>query len=830
MLRFLPCLSIIPSRDPCTMPFWWPFGRKRRKNKKNKEAKRAATEPSVISEKGPITPQKAQPGSAPETRRTSNYRADTHDSSRTASRIVSHQGSKEKVGPSPRTAHSPIRTPVRERSAEDITALPVNKLLEQSPHLRPARVFCMFTHPTNRVTMRSLSLATPQSPTSTQSKRSATDQGPTRSRSNKKRKDVHERQLQGNAASSPIPIPKRPGTESGGLLRRESKRLRGDLRDESVISLPTAASVRSSVSVMSDNHFEVGSVDVFSPRPTIRYSLQSQFVSGALRSAAQSRTDSRWERSTPTRSVLRESKTIDQLADDFDAGTLKDLMERDQRRRERKRKAEEDRARRRLERHAAKAEAASSSKPVGRSRSRRRDRGEQPGRNAEGLGLTGVEAGPSSPTLARQRSGDVHDEKEPIKTTEDLSQPDPFKETASERASPVEEPVVEQAREVRYSQASVSPPASPLRQHTRKPSNLSQAADPRSASVTNVAETIVDPSRRASDTGTRRGSTLASLFRRSAPSVKRAFDDRGRAPSEMSFSNTSRESMRGQLPPAHLRERPPPVRARSGTPTRTKSKFREDLPELPISPPDSRVQSPEAPEQPAALSARQRSKLPEGSRLNTELRESREEHRDSMGSNPPLSAAATLSQSLASVDSEGSWLSSGRPRKRTSQQMTTGAGTGEEQQGEPFRSDSPTKTDQPESRLSSLRAALSTHEEDEDQTGPGQEEGDERVVRGEVARQPTVVHNQGRARSREGLLRQFNEDKGEEQTAAAVAEEHSPASQESLGEQHSPTITEEARHARHLSSGSAKLLDIPARRASVMSQSSTPPPPASHSQ
>lgn len=120
------------------MPFWWPFGRKRRKARKAKEAKRAATEPSVISEKEPITPQKAQPESAPETRRTSNHRAETQNSSRTASRTASHQGSKEKIGLSPRQTHY-IRTPVHERSAEDITTPPPRKNVENSPHLRPVK-------------------------------------------------------------------------------------------------------------------------------------------------------------------------------------------------------------------------------------------------------------------------------------------------------------------------------------------------------------------------------------------------------------------------------------------------------------------------------------------------------------------------------------------------------------------------------------------------------------------------------------------------------------------------------------------------------------------
>ena len=630
--------------------------------------------------------------------------------------------------------------------------------------------------------------------------------------------------------SSPIPIPKRPGGESKGLLRRDSKRLRDDLRDESLISLPAAASVRSSISIMSDNHFEVGSVDIFSPRPTIRHSLQSQFVSGALRSAAQSRTDSRWERAPPSRSALKESRTIDRLADDFDAGTLKDLMERDERRRERKRKAEEDRARRRLERHAARAEAAEQAGERPRSRKKQKERIDA---QHDGLGLTGVEAGPSASKEPRRRSEEKQAEREPVKTTEDLSQPDPMNDQESTQASPLDDAILETAKAIRYSQASLSPPTSPTQTHGRQRSSLSQAVEPGPATATSGTSPENDTDKGASAASARRGGAIASLFRKSAP-PKKGSREQVRPASEMSFSNISRESMRMQAPLARPREVPPPVRVGSGAPSRTRSKFREDLPELPLSPPDSRMQSPETPEIPSvSLSARQKDKLPEETGLDTDVGE----HRDSTGSFAPPSAAA-LSQSLASVDSEGSWLSSGKPRKRTSQQLTGTSGIlgdSPAQGGGHFRSSS-LGTDRADSRLSSIRAPPSVQEyEGENPFEPeSRPSGDaELITRGDVARQPTVVHlhREGRTKSSEGLLKQFNEGEeteGGEKTGSPTTPDQSPTGGESLDEPGaSPPKPEQAQHARQMSGGSARLLNIPARAGSVRSSmaSATMPSP-----
>ncbi|KAF2103378.1 hypothetical protein NA57DRAFT_72353 [Rhizodiscina lignyota] len=217
------------------------------------------------------------------------------------------------------------------------------------------------------------------------------------------------------------------------------------------------------------------------------------------------------------------------------------------------------------------------------------------------------------------------------------------------------------------------------------------------------AQTSRSSSRRSS-----RG--FISFFKR-GPSLRNREPERGRTittPSDVSLSNPSRESMHRYHLPSNIltstvsetspprqplshstsqAQRPSTVgrtgsasttattsrhRDRSGTPVRTMSKFREDLPELPLSPPDSRMTSPAPDLPPSALAVRRGLSSAGIGKLNFDpglpfLSDSRS------GSNAPslenedkaLKSVGLMSTSLASVDSEGSWLS-GKPSKKVS--------------------------------------------------------------------------------------------------------------------------------------------------------------------
>jgi len=93
---------------------------------------------------------------------------------------------------------------------------------------------------------------------------------------------------------------------------------------------------------------------------------------------------------------------------------------------------------------------------------------------------------------------------------------------------------------------------------------------------------------------------------------------------------------------------------------------------------------------------------------------------------------------------------------------------------------------------------------------------------GAVARQPTVVHHQTRAKSREVLLtdyRNFSDDSSDDDSAKAspmslrkdsfgADDEEKPVAQ---GIQRATSVSLDRHHARHVSAGSAKLLDVKPR-------------------
>lgn len=680
-----------------------------------------------------------------------------------------------------------------------------------------------------------------------------------------------------------MPLPqKRSAGQSQGLLRRDSKKVKGGLnrhfeRPTSNISLPLQDSIHSSMSGGSETRaWRVSALDLFSPRPKIRCSVSSAPYSTGTRispitALEKYSTEKELEMATERKKAKRSSR-IDDLADTLDAGALRQILERDQRRKEAKRKARDERMKRKLERQAEKqraveqraAEAAGA--PL------------TPHRNASAPVGLGIESQTADPMEDVRPSTPPSQSKQAQETVQEVAQlPTPMD-------SPSEEPVIADAKEIRYSRASMS--STPLG-HVRGPSNVSELPallselvkaeqseppaplpkesihDFRSSGSLHPVETMntAAPSRkdstrrRSSETG--RLAAFASLFRRG----KRNSRDQVRvASSEGSFSNASRESMSRQPIPAHLvgpapqpLTEPIQIRRPSGAPRRTMSKFREDLPETPISPPASRVQSPEVPST-SAIAARRRSR-PSDLRLASASPSPDAPRTDSPVS-PGVPETGIMSQSLASVDSEGSWLS-GKPMKRRSNKSHMRSSVGSsygyrkndefnnsyEELGIPDDEYFKRLTPQPDERRSSAQssdhlgrkasstamAAITPLEEDEDVLPPVESStSDESLVKHTVGRQPTVVYRQPRVKSTEGLLSFYQAEKStpeEEEPPAhkeSEAEILEPESPMSEGE---PAVVHRAKsidlgkhHSRQLSAGSARLLDIPARRSSVTSK------------
>ncbi|KAF1846805.1 uncharacterized protein K460DRAFT_283050 [Cucurbitaria berberidis CBS 394.84] len=767
-------------------------------------------------------------------------------------------------------------------SVEDITALPLQRCLENSPHLRPVTQepgaipynFHSASHASLPPSARDRGkLQRPQS----LRRDPAPDSSLVRRKSSKKRKDHdHVREEEIRAMSFPMPQ-KRPAANSGGMLRRDSKKVKGALnhrfeRPTSNVSLPLQDSIHSSMSGNSDlRAFRVSALDMFSPRPTIRFSLGSQHYGERTSPNTYSeKTDLRRERrpiSSGDDKQSKRSSRIDDLADTLDAGALREILERDKRRREKKAKADDERLRRRLERRAEKQHAAE----VG---------GTPATPRREAMGVVGLGIDKAPPTPMEDVRPSTPPQPQWVETLPVTPSGQDNTQLPSPLDSPIEEPVVSDARAIRYSRGSII--SGPV--HTRGPSNVSQLPElisEKQAQETHLAfiEQAHDPTRsgslhpvdtvdttatskrgsmsarRRSSEGRRMG-VFASFFRRG----KRNSQDQGRTtPSEISFSNTSRESMSRQPLPAHLvgtSPATPPIQIRrpSSVPRRTMSKFREDLPEFPLSPPDSRVQSPEVPST-SAIAARRRSQVP--SDLRVQSVSSQTGARSDSPVSPGAPVGNIMSRSLASVDSEGSWLS-GKPIKRASNrsQMRLSIASSAVQPNPDFNNsyeelgmadDEYFKrlTPQPDERrrsghssdilgrkASSSLMALEVAAESDEEVEPIEptsaripSDTHEELVHTVIGRQPTIIHRQPRVKSTEGLLSMYTDDKPSLQENTSRVSGAEPATPESPSSETEPVLIQRAKsvdlgkqHTRHLSAGSAKLLDIH-KRSSATSHS-----------
>ena len=552
---------------------------------------------------------------------------------------------------------------------------------------------------------------------------------------------------------------------------------------------------------------------------------------------------------------------VEELADDLDAGGLRELMERDRRRREKRKKSEQAKLQKMLERKADKQKLEETDKQKVLEDAEKKDTG-------NGLGI--VEAPIPQQGASRAQDGGISSPNRdatasPASWLQDPSQEhlprpvdsrfhDPNSESRLDLVTPTsekEEPIIETAKAIRLSQASMSPPNSPaLSKQALGPSNLSNVHVPPEEPQEHVLGSP-DPTRlqppepgRDPDTSGRLTGAWNSFFRRSGTKVAKDSSEKDRAtPSE--FSNTSRESF------ARQQKAPPPVvqrsfkrKASSGIPQRTMSKFREDLPELPISPPESRIQSPELRSSSPYID--HSSKLNDDFRAATPLGDVHPAFRDEVATSrgqslrspsPEGPSSALLSQSLASVDSEGSWLS-GRPAKRSSipissvresvnslAQPVDEEGSISEERYFTRRDPSPGKFRGPgglTSQLRQINTTTSAVENEDDYMNPSEtvsplDEDDGAKYYTVKGHKPNIVQRALAAKSREGLLQDF------------AADEVSPISTESPdtpveGKQYPGALTEGSSiqratsveygkqgHARKVSAGSARLLDIPRR-------------------
>ncbi|CAK43620.1 hypothetical protein CBS63078_32 [Aspergillus niger] len=503
-------------------------------------------------------------------------------------------------------------------------------------------------------------------------------------------------------ASAPIDIPRRPSPLPGEQFSIETRRANGAQsrrsdRHCSDTSLSMRDSAASSLSDIFESYtFKVNTFAAWTPRPVIRY-VEAPRVSTA-KSQRPSEPSIRKDK-TPAYAThnehSRSKKRVDKLADDLDAGALRELLERDRRRRERKQLEDQARLHRKLQRAAeqqrqAEAEAEADAVPQEPS-SEAEDtslapRG-RPGAESRAVSDRSKEYAPrtnetnaflggnSSGSWLRGASKDTDRRgRESVDSVHVIGNIDD---------SSIREPKLVMRRSFAPSQdmgmSGSSLSHSPSRRELYSPTS-SQLYGIGRESTSDISRTI-DSDRRLSDHGSGRVNTLTSIFRRGSSRLKRSYRERfhERSPEHSNPSHESFFKVQTQSsgpPPSFVTA--PRTFLGSGTIKRSQSKFTEHFGDEPLSPPDSRLQSPDIPE---VLDEFEREDEMSDINMGTQypIPSSGSEPQD-IPRNPHHSWTGDswegdpdnlpLSQSLASIDSEGSWMS-GQFLRRISQKKAS---------------------------------------------------------------------------------------------------------------------------------------------------------------
>ncbi|KAK5988085.1 hypothetical protein PT974_12224 [Cladobotryum mycophilum] len=651
---------------------------------------------------------------------------------------------------------------------------------------------------------------------------------PMRRKSSKRRREDHNREAEIKAMTNFVPIraatyawtPTQPPKHIHKRVRTMGAEPAWE-HPTSDLSLPLHSSINSTLSSESELvSYRVSALDALAPRPTLRYAASRILNSRAsvpTRSGSQKR--SLAGREPIPEETLKAHKRIDDLADGFDASELRELMERDARRRERQQQHEREKMERRLARKAEKqklkeveARQAGTPPPKTWNEVSWRDSPEPMSGVDEDSLKKSSEGSPKQPLEAFHPVDESTSVPEVRPSTEEQSQ------TVAEVAEHEE-------------QIADLPTSSKLEGALRSKKSMSKStlgSDKEKAGSAND-----------DDATTRKDSVASSKTNRMSlmALLKWGMRNRRNSSDPSSFSNTSREEMQAAAAQARAQaddDSAPPTptgnylsKPGSGTPRRMHSRFREDLPELPL---NAQLQPPEA-QSPLPIVAEH--KPPETA--STALPPGGQDmpmaaHRSVEGL-PPITTSVEkmfpvqptephLSVSLASVDSEGSWLSGRMSSQRSTNREAARAKRRNQEQsaespGGSTREDYAIAEDEYMARLSPEPPASGSNIHPSGEGRPSSDEDEvmkENDVKwGAVGAQPQFiqVHRQGRDtfHSRSGLLDIDSVDEEEVDTPV------SPVSDDKVDLQHARSVP--VGHARNYSAGSAKLLEITPSRLSV---------------
>ncbi|KAJ5246316.1 hypothetical protein N7468_001299 [Penicillium chermesinum] len=438
-------------------------------------------------------------------------------------------------------------------------------------------------------------------------------------------------------------------------------------RYHSDISLSNRDSIASSLSDSSDNYtFKVNGFAQLTPRPVVRYveARPPAVRSNTALPAGQINKEKLQSHPASQEDLYFSKRRINELADSLDASSLRELMERDRRRREKQQLLEQEKLRRKLQDRAdaQRAEEARRAAEEAQKAAGEQNDVEPTGddvimeREEEHMEQNVEE--PPAPSAGEAR--DDSKQTDGVDSMEESARVIGNIDDSSLRAPQLHsQPSFAPSQDMATSRTTLSPTHS-LRHGISSPSHSQTFG---MGSVSDLSE------RRPSDTSGRRanGNTITSLFRRGSSRLKKRYRERFHDSSpEPSTKNPSHESFcriqTQSSPPPTASIIPPRAFIPTGTLKRSRSKFTEHFGDEPMSPPDSRLQSPDIPEEvpESSLEQEQPSTFLHGPTPTTSVDITSPRHRRHQSWTESVDAESDhvpLSQSLASIDSEGSWMS-----------------------------------------------------------------------------------------------------------------------------------------------------------------------------
>lgn len=524
----------------------------------------------------------------------------------------------------------------------------------------------------------------PLSRTGSLLKRRQNQNGPNKLRKSKRQTHeiLREREIK-LLSSTPIDIPRRSTQPAGSDYGLENRRRRANGRADrymSDLSLSIRDSAASSISDVSDPFtYKVNAFAALTPRPVVRYvetpRLPAVRSNNTSTAAGRPEGDKQPTRTASGDDLYYSKRRVNELADSLDASTLRELLERDRRRREKKQIEDQEKLRRKLQERADAQAAEERQQAIEETRQTQEVEPKvAPAVEApvvvdhqdvimeeaiveEPIAEEPEDAAPAeqSGTWLQDESKESEDDgRESLESVHVIGNTD---DSAIREPKLATRPSFAPSHEMGMSRTTLSPSQSSLRHGISSPSH---------SQTFGVGSTSDISERRPSDTSGRRGgNTITSLFRRGSSRIKRRYKERFQD-SSPDVSNASHESfyrIQTQSSPPPPSIAPPRAFIPTGTVKRAHSKFTEHFGDEPMSPPDSRLQSPDIPEevQESSLENEEGSTFlhgPTPTFVGVDIvNQKNRRHLSSGDSFDAESDNVPLSQSLASIDSEGSWMS-----------------------------------------------------------------------------------------------------------------------------------------------------------------------------